>query len=108
MDGATVLQAGKDYGRSDVYWFSDKTAGVFYPRETPLWLEDFNIRLFPRTVDDVLAVNHIRAALESRMVFGISRDSWRQDMSAKRPRQFTAPLGESRGAQQKEERPNRP
>ena len=54
LDGATVFtEQSEDYGGSDVYWFSDGNRRVFY-RATPLWLEDFNIRLFPRTVDDVL------------------------------------------------------
>ena len=54
LDGATVFtERSEDYGGLDVYWFSDGNRRTLY-RATPLWLEDFNIRLFPRTVDDVL------------------------------------------------------
>lgn len=97
MDGATVFtERSEDYGGSDVYWFSDGNRRVFY-RATPLWLEDFNIRLFPRTVDDVLAVNHMRAALESGMNCLEYRDSWRREshVGEKTAPVYSAPFGES-------------
>ncbi len=97
LDGATVFtERSEDYGSSDVYWFSDGNRRAFY-RATPLWLEDFNIRLFPRTVDDVLAVNHMRAALESGMNCLEYRDSWRREshVGEKTAPVYSAPFGES-------------
>lgn len=97
LDGATVFtERSEDYGGSDVYWFSDGNRRAFY-RATPLWLEDFNIRLFPRTVDDVLAVNHMRAALESGINCLEYRDSWRREshVGEKTAPVYSAPFGES-------------
>ena len=81
---------------------SDGNRRAFY-RATPLWLEDFNIRLFPRTVDDVLAVNHMRAALESGMNCLEYRDSWRREshVGEKTAPVYSAPFGEFRVARGK-------
>lgn len=108
LDGATVFtERSEDYGGSDVYWFSDGNRRALY-RATLLWLEDFNIRLFPRTVDDVLAVNHMRAALESGINCLEYRDSWRREshVGEKTAPVYSAPFANLRGARRKGRRPS--
>lgn len=91
LDGVSVT-AETDGG----YWFSDGNRRAHY-LGLPIWLEDFNIRLFPRTIDEVRAVNLMRASLESGQNCLEYRDSWRRasHVGEKAVPVYSAPFGES-------------
>lgn len=78
------------------YWFEDGIRRVFY-RGVPVWLDDFNIRLFPRSIDDVLSINLMQASLTSGENCLEYRDSWQQVSSVgkKTAPVYSAPFGES-------------
>lgn len=99
LDGVTVTMTPVDAERSETveYRFEDGSRRACYNRGTPLLLEDFNIRLFPRSVDEVLSVNWMRASLASGECCLEYPDAWQTVSKAGKGTAavYSAPFGDA-------------
>lgn len=79
LPGVTVSTVFEDAAPDNIlgYWYNDGARCALY-RSSPISAADFNLRLFPRTVDEVLSVNLLSAALAG----GAHCLSFREDRSA--------------------------
>lgn len=98
LDDVTVTAISFDetYSEPNGYCFTDGTRKVVYLYNA-LYLEDFNIRLFPRTVEEVLAVNLMEASLASGVNCLEYRQDWAQvaNVGKKTAPVYSAPFGEA-------------
>lgn len=102
LDDVTVTAISFDetYSEPNGYCFTDGTRKVVYLYNA-LYLEDFNIRLFPRTVEEVLAVNLMEASLASGVNCLEYRQDWAQvaNVGKKTAPVYSAPFGRLPGGQ---------
>ncbi len=77
LRGVTVSPAFDDAAPGSIlgYWYNDGLRCASF-LSAPLSLADFNLRLFPRTIDEVLSVDLLSAALKSGAHCLSFREDW--------------------------------